>query len=179
MCRSNWEFKMNAESDEEGDAMKEEARPDIAEQERIEGMFDIGHVKFRDYIKVISEFFDNIVLSEGLLEQLSVKESVSEQVRSCLDATRKCAAGEDLGDQLKDLRVTAWNEFDKQEGVDRSILRVVLIGLYDEESAQYDEEDSAPNFEIVFATLNDVAIGLCKRFSEFLESSPIMLRYKI
>lgn len=155
------------------------SRSDIVEQEIVERLFDIGHVKFEDYIKIFSEFFDDLVIRGYLLERLSVKEIVRAQVESYLGVIRRYAAGEDVCSEMKRFRIAAWKEFDRQDGVDKAVLRAVLIGLYDEESAKYDDEDSLPNFEIIFSTLNDIADDLCRCFREFLVHSVVMSRYRI
>lgn len=153
-------------------------RVDIVEQNILDAYFDIENIDYMDAIKMLSKFFDEIIVAEKVLDKIDIKDSIREKVNLYLNIIRRYVAGDHVESDMCKFRVDAWAEYDKEDGIEKSMLRIVVMGLYSEEALLVQNEWYSDEFlGIVFYELMKIGYGLCKRFREFLMNDLIMKKY--
>jgi len=154
--------------------VNKEYRPDIAARIKVEQVLDLERVSYDDYMDILFDFLQEIMrLNEEKLSQ-----HVRKKLHIYLHAVREYIGGEKLGCELKPLRIDAWKEYNKQKGVDKAMIRVFVIALYDKESFQ-NEESCFDILALIFSLLRSVDEKLCAIFGQFLINSPTMEKYKL
>lgn len=154
------------------------SRSDIFEQENLEKVFDINHVSYGDYLVLLRDFIKNELVCEEVFSALIIGDATQKKSIKYLHALEDFINSKIDVKTLKCYRTDAWQAYEDSKNNDKNLIRILVIGLYDEQSASYSVEDVSPHFEIIFTTLFDLAENFCIKFRFFLEGHSLMKKYQ-
>jgi hypothetical protein len=152
--------------------MNSNDREDIIELQKLDAFLDVSNVQYIDLMQAVIEFISSVLLSNVVLTKLSINDQIASLSVRAIDLAKKFWEQKISVEDLRKNRILIWEEYDalSNGSNEKNLLRVVVCGLYDLETSEFETYGSDAIFEAFFATLLDLGSGYCNLFGSFLKA---------
>jgi hypothetical protein len=152
-----------------GEEMDIENREDLSQFKELTKFCDTANTPFEDVMSILINFSSTVLTSEREFKNLKIDSDIAQTILHFLNQAKRSLRNEIVPAELDASRVSVWELFDKapQGSAEKYLCRIVVMCLYDKDSAEYDTFGSDPMFEAILSCLNDLGKGYCKAFVDF------------
>ena len=148
--------------------MSSPKQEDIAALEAIAQRRDIDMIPYKNIQYALIEFISSFLLNNSQ-NNTELNNNISTMADELLIQARAYLNNKISVQELTQLRIRTWKIYDNLEenSAEKKMIRIVLITLYDEETAEFATYGATLFLETIFASLLDFGDGFCQKFVRY------------
>ncbi|MCX8956585.1 hypothetical protein EHW65_04600 [Erwinia psidii] len=148
--------------------MSSPKQEDIAALESIAQRKDIDMIPYNNIQYALIEFISSSLLNNSQ-KNTELNDSISTLVDELLIQARAFLNNKISVQELAQLRIQTWKIYDTLEdnSAEKKMIRIVIITLYDEETAEFATYGATLFLENIFTSLLDFGDGFCQKFVRY------------
>ena len=145
-------------------------REDIYEQTELSKVIDDENIPFEDLMDVFVGFIFDVLITKDNLQKLNIDGETETIIRNYALQGKAFLEQSINNEILMEARISAWKTHGGfvDGSVAKTLLRIIICSLYDEEEAEYETYGSGEMLGVFFSLLLDLGKGYCKQFRYYL-----------